>query len=224
MTATKQSLMESASESAVPLINVRSWMVLALLCVAQFVNVFNAQSVQLILPTLARAFSFSTEQLQWVVSLNVLAFGGGLLVAGRLADCFGHRRVFLWGLWLCVLSFLMGGFALTAWMLLLARTLQGISTALMVPAALALLIDIFPEGKKRYRALGLWGAAGQMGGITATLVGTLLVDHSGWPAVFFMNVPLVLVAVLLTPRWVRRTPQSTERGQVDVVGAALITG
>ena len=223
MTTTDRHITQQASEGSGPFINLRSWTILMLLCVAQFVNVFNNQSVQLTVPVLAHAFRFSTEGLQWVVNLNILAFGGGLLVAGRLADRFGHRRIFLCGLLLCILSLLVGGLALAQWMLLLARTLQGMSTALMVPAALALLTDSFPEGTYRNRALGIWGTAGQVGGITATLLGTLLVDHLGWPAVFFLNVPLVLVALLLTPRMLRHSPQPGERGPVDLVGAALVT-
>lgn len=223
MTTANPQLVQKAGKPSDSLVNERSWMILALLCVAQFINVLNAQSVQLVLPELAQAFGFTTDQLQWVVSLNVLAFGGGLLVAGRLADCFGHRRIFLYGLLLCAFGSLIGGLALAPWILLLARTLLGLSTALMVPAAFALLVDTFPEGKYRHRALGIWGGVGQVGGITGTLLGTLLVDHFGWPTIFLLNVPLVLLTLLLIPRWITRTPRPVEHVPVDVRGGLLVS-
>jgi MFS family permease len=223
MTATNNQIVQKAGDLSVPQVNPQSWKILVLLCVAQFVNVFNNQSVQLILPALQQAFGFSLEQLQWVVSANVLAFGGGLLVAGRLADIFGHRRIFLYGLLCCAINLLIGGFSHAQWMLLLARTLQGVSTALMVPAALALLTDTFSGGNHCHRALGIGNAVGQLGGITGTLLGTALADNFGWPWVFFLNVPLVLVTLLLAPRWLKRSPRPIERVPIDLAGAILAT-
>jgi MFS family permease len=203
---------------------VRSWSILILLCVAQFSNVFHFQSVTLILPAIQRDLDFSTAHLQWVVNANVLAFGGGLLVAGRLADLSGHRRLFIFGLALCTLASLASGLAISPLMLILARIAQGISSAMMIPAALALLMDTFPQETDRHRALGIWSAAGPVGGIVGTVLGTILADTFGWPWIFFLNVPIMalalLVALTLLPD-VRKTVSSVN---VDFAGAFLSTG
>ncbi|QBD83082.1 MFS transporter [Ktedonosporobacter rubrisoli] len=131
--------------------------------VAQFITVLNFQSVTLVLPAIQHSLGFSAENLQWVVSANALAFGGGLLVAGRLADIFGHRRIFVCGLLLSTISASGCGLATSQFMLVFARILQGMATALMIPAALALIIDLSPQGTLRYRALGAWGFLVRLG-------------------------------------------------------------
>jgi MFS family permease len=150
MTLTDQYLVQQAKDYSLPFIRGRSLMILALLCVAQFINVLQFQSVTLVLPAVQHGLGFSSELLQWVVNTNVLAFGGGLLVAGRLADLFGHRRLFLFGLMLSAPGSLLSGFAISPFMLIIGRIIQGTSSAMMIPAALALLIDMFPKEAQRY--------------------------------------------------------------------------
>jgi len=224
MTITQRRLSLDAPDLTTRPVSMQSWMILMVLCVAQFVNVLNFQSVTLVLPALQHGLGFSSEQLQWVVSANVLSFGGGLLVGGRLADLFGHRRLFIIGLILGGLSTLACGFSFTQLMLILARILQGISSAMLIPAASALLIDTFPRGAYRYRALGIWSAVGPIGGMVGTLLGTALTDAFGWPWVFFMNVPLMFVALPFAFKLLPCVHEATEHVRLDVGGALLSTG
>jgi EmrB/QacA subfamily drug resistance transporter len=224
MTLTDQYLVQQAKDYSLPFIRGRSLMILALLCVAQFINVLQFQSVTLVLPAVQHGLGFSSELLQWVVNTNVLAFGGGLLVAGRLADLFGHRRLFLFGLMLSAPGSLLSGFAISPFMLIIGRIIQGTSSAMMIPAALALLIDMFPKEAQRYRALGIWGAVGPVGGIAGTVLGTLMTDTFGWPWIFFLNVPLAVVTLLLSLKMLPDVGETPSSARVDVLGALLSTG
>ncbi|WP_126631640.1 MFS transporter [Dictyobacter alpinus] len=201
-----------------------AWIMLALLCVAQFVNVLNFQSVTLVLPAIARGLSLSTEISQWVVSANILAFGGGLLIAGRLADHIGHRRMFMMGVAIFALSSLLCGLSPLLSILIIARILQGLSAAMMASSAFALLIDIFPEGNYRNRAIGIWGAVGPIGGLIGTLVGSVLADRFGWPWLFFFNVPIALGTLYLAYRLLPRRLEQADAAKFDIVGALLALG
>ncbi|GHO64388.1 MFS transporter [Ktedonobacter sp. SOSP1-52] len=225
MTIANRPITPQANDRIVPLASARSWFILALLCVAQFINVFLFQSVTLVLPAIQNGLHFSSENLQWVTNAYTLAFGGGLLVAGRLADLFGRRRLFLLGLLLCVPGLLASGFATSSLLLIVGRIIQGISCAIVIPAALALLIDTFPQDAQRHRALGIWSAAGPIGGMAGTILGTLLADSFGWPWIFFLNVPFAVVMLLIALKAlpdVRERPSSSAR--VDILGALLSTG
>lgn len=224
MTFTDQHFAPQAKDCSLPFIRGRSLMILALLCVAQFIYVLQFQSVTLVLPAIQHSLGFSSELLQWVVNANVLAFAGGLLVAGRLADLFGHRRLFLCGLMLSAPGSLLSGFALSPVMLIVGRIIQGASSAMMIPAALALLIDMFPKEAQRRLALGIWGVAGPVGGITGTVLGTLITDTFGWPWIFFLTVPLAVVALLLSLKMLPDVGEPASSARVDIGGALLSTG
>jgi EmrB/QacA subfamily drug resistance transporter len=211
---------------------------LALLCAAQFVLVLDVTVVGVALPAIRRELGFGEAGLQWVVSAYVLAFGGLLLVAGRLADVLGRRRLFIAGIAVFTLGSLACGLAGSSAALIAARALQGTGAALATPAALALVTTTFPVGPERTRALGVWTAAAPVGGAAGLLLGGVLTQAFGWPAVFLVNVPIGAAAVVLAPfvlprdaaaeraevaaRNCRRRPPG-RAARLDVAGAALGT-
>jgi EmrB/QacA subfamily drug resistance transporter len=205
---------------------------LALLCAVQFVLVLDVTIVGVALPSIRRDLGFSAGGLQWVVSAYVLAFGGLLLLGGRLADVLGRRRLFAAGLAGFTLASLACGLATSAGALIAARALQGAGAALATPAALALVTTAFADGRARTRALGIWTAAAPVGGATGLLVGGALTQALGWPAIFLVNVPVGVVALALTPRLLPRDADLAGgaphrwRGaaaRVDALGALLGT-
>jgi EmrB/QacA subfamily drug resistance transporter len=198
-------------------------MVVALLCVAQFVGVLDVTIVAIALPRIQAELGFSTTALGWVITAYTLTFGGCLLAAGRLADRFGRRRAFAAGLVLFTLASLACGLAPSAAALLTARAVQGVGAALVAPAALALLTTARPEGRPRARAVGWWTAAAAGGGAGGWVLGGVLSGLLDWRWVFFVNVPICTVAVALAFRVLpeRRAPSPA---RPDVAGALLATG
>ncbi|PZS25056.1 MAG: MFS transporter [Pseudonocardiales bacterium] len=174
----------------------RDW-TLALLALAQLIISIDYNIVYVALPDIGAGLHFGAGSLQWVVSAYAVAFGGFLLFGGRACDRVGPRRVFLAGLLAYGVSSLVGGLAPTPEILIAARALQGIGGALLFPATLALISVTFAEGSARNRAFAVWGTAGGSGMILGSLLGGVLTDVFGWAAVFYVNVPLVLAAVLL---------------------------
>ena len=146
---------------------------------------------------------FSPQDLQWVLSAYALTFGGLLLLGGRAADLLGRRRVFMAGLALFTLASLLCGLAWSPASLIVARAFQGVGAAIMTPTALSILTTTFPEGAERNKALGIWGSLGGIGGTAGWLIGGPLTDLS-WEWIFFLNVPVGVVALLLAPRLLRR--------------------
>jgi MFS family permease len=197
-------------------------MVVALLCVAQFVVVLDATIVVIALPAMQADLGLSTTALGWVVTAYTLTFGGCLLAAGRLADRHGRRRAFTAGLALFALASLACGGAPGGGSLLAARAVQGLAAALVAPAALALLTTARPEGPARARALGLWTAAAAGGGAGGWVLGGVLSGLLSWRWVFLVNVPVCAVTVALAPRVLteRRVPVPA---RADVAGATLAT-
>src|SRR5579884_449314 len=175
------------------------WLALVLLCLAQFMVVFDIQVVAIALPAIQRDFAISQINLQWVINAYVLLFGGLLLLAGRAADLIGRRRLFISGLLLFALAALGSGVTRSEPWLIATRALQGLGAACISPAALALLTSLFPAGPERNRALGWWGAAAPLGGVSGLLLGGLLTSGPGWPWVFFINVPIGLLGAVLAP-------------------------
>jgi predicted MFS family arabinose efflux permease len=136
----------------------RGWWALILLCVAQFVDVLDINAVIVALPTIGQELGFGPEDLQWVVTAYVLFFGGFLLLAGRLADLFGRRKMFTAGLALFAASSLLCGLAWSPLMLVVFRAAQGLGAAIVAPAALSIISITFPEGRERNLAMGVWTA------------------------------------------------------------------
>ncbi|GCE07292.1 MFS transporter [Dictyobacter aurantiacus] len=194
------------------------WLALVLLCVAQFMVVLDVQVIVIALPAIQRQFAITQTDLQWIITAYVLLFGGLLMLAGRAADLFGRRRFFITGLLLFSFASLGCGLARSETWLIAARALQGLGAACISPSALAQLTSIFPAGPERNRALGWWGAAAPLGGVSGLLLGGLLTSGPGWPWVFFINVPLGLVGATLSP-FILRESRAPGAARLDIAGA-----
>ena len=201
----------------------KRWLALVLLCSAQFVVVLDASIVNVALPSIGDALSFSQENLPWVVNAYVLTFGGFLLLGGRTADLLGRRRVFMTGLMLVAVASLAAGFAATEGQLIAARAAQGLGAAIISPAALSIVTTIFRDGAERNKALGVWGAVAGSGGAAGVLLGGILTDGLGWEWVLWVNVPVALFAFALTPRLIAESRAEGETRAFDVAGAVTVT-
>ena len=201
----------------------KRWLALVLLSAAQFVVVLDASIVNVALPTIGKALDFSQDNLSWIVNAYVLTFGGFLLLGGRTADLLGRRRVFMAGLLLVAVASLAAGFAATEGQLIAARAAQGLGAAIISPAALSIVTTIFRDGAERNKALGVWGAVAGSGGAAGVLLGGILTDGLGWEWVLWVNVPVSLVALALTPRLIAESRATHEARAFDVAGAVSVT-
>jgi len=175
------------------------WLALALLCAVQFMVVLDIAIVNVALPSIQVDLGFSQQDLQWVLSAYALAFGGFLLLGGRTADLLGRRRIFVAGTILFSLGSLLCGLAWSDEALIGARAIQGLGAAAITPAALAILVTTFTEGRERNIALGAWGAVGGFGAAAGVLFGGILTDLLSWEWIFFVNIPVGVAALVLTP-------------------------
>jgi EmrB/QacA subfamily drug resistance transporter len=224
---TSNSLITSAPRSGGDVLNTpdpRRWWALALLCGAFFMVVLDATIVLVALPSIQADIGFSEQGLQWVLSAYALTFGGLLLLGGRAADLLGRRRLFMTGVLFFTAASLLCGLAWSPAALLAARVVQGVGAAIMTPSALSIISTTFPEGSERNKALGIWGALGGIGATAAWLIGGPLVDGPGWEWIFFINVPLGLAALALSPRLLRESRAAVTRRSYDPAGALTITG
>jgi EmrB/QacA subfamily drug resistance transporter len=176
------------------------------------------------LPSIEADLGFSEEGLQWVVSAYALTFAGLLLLGGRAADLLGRRRVFMVGVLLFTAASLLCGLAWSPAALMAARAVQGIGAAIMTPTALSIISTTFPEGSERNKALGIWGGMGGIGATAGWLIGGPLVDGPGWEWIFFINIPLGLAALTLSPVLLRESRAALRRRSYDPAGALTITG
>jgi EmrB/QacA subfamily drug resistance transporter len=201
----------------------RKWLALALLCAVQFMVILDVAIVNVALPSIQTDLGFSQQNLQWVLSAYALAFGGFLLLGGRTADLLGRRRIFFAGTIVFTLGSLLCGLAWSDESLIGARALQGLGAAAITPAALAILVTTFTEGRERNIALGAWGAVGGFGAAAGVLFGGILTDFLSWEWIFFVNIPVGLAGLALTP--VLLSESRDRRAQsFDVPGAVLVTG
>jgi EmrB/QacA subfamily drug resistance transporter len=180
--------------------------------------------VNVALPSIQRELGFASSAVQWVVTGYAITFGGLLILGGRAADLFGRRRMFVAGLIIFSAASLAGGLAQDPVLLVISRAVQGMGAALVAPAALSLITTGFPEGPERNRALGFYGATSSIGFVAGQVLGGVLVQFTTWRAVFLVNVPVGVAAVLLAPRILGRSHEERARRRLDVGGAALITG
>jgi EmrB/QacA subfamily drug resistance transporter len=201
----------------------RRWWALILLCVAQFVDVLDVNAVIVALPTIGRELGFAPENLQWVVTAYVLFFGGFLLLAGRLADLFGRRKMFVAGLALFAASSLLCGLAGSPLALVASRAAQGLGAAILAPAALSIISTTFPEGRERNFAMGVWTAVAAGGGAAGLVVGGLITDVLGWEWIFFVNVPIGAVGVALSFVLLEADRQERASRRLDLPGAVTVT-
>jgi len=201
----------------------RRWKALALLCTAFFMVILDSAIVVVALPSIDADLGFSTGDLQWALSAYLLSFGGLLLLGGRAADLLGRRRVFMLGTGLFALASLGCGLAGSVAALIVARIVQGVAAAIMTPTALSILTTTFEEGAERNKALGIWAAIGGVGATAAWLVGGPITDGLGWEWIFFINVPLALGVVALSPLLLRESRARERARRFDVAGAVTIT-
>jgi len=179
--------------------------------------------VNVALPSMQRTLSLSAENIQWVVSGYALTFGGFLMLGGRLADVVGRRRMFVTGLVLFIGASMLGGFSQSGGMLIAARMIQGFGGALVSPAALSLLTTTFKEGPERNRALGIWSAMAAGGASAGLILGGLLTQELSWRFTLFVNVPLGLAAVVLSPVLAADAARQEANVSLDVPGAVSLT-
>jgi EmrB/QacA subfamily drug resistance transporter len=199
------------------------WFALALLCVTQFVVVLDIAIVNVALPSIQTDLEFSQENLQWVISAYALVFGGFLLLGGRLADILGRKRVFMTGLVIFSVGSLLCGLAWSETSLIAARALQGLGAATITPSALSILTTTFTEGRERNIALGAWGAVGGFGAAAGVLLGGILTDLLSWEWIFFVNVPVGIAALILSPILLSESKDAHGQSH-DIPGAILVTG
>jgi len=213
-----------APRATSPALDPRRWKALALLCGAFFMVLLDGTIVIVALPSIGADLGFSEQDLQWVLSAYALTFGGLLLLGGRAADLLGRRRLFITGVLLFTAASLMCGLAWSPAALLAARVVQGVGAAIMTPTALSIISTTFSEGPERNKALGIWGALGGIGATAAWLIGGPLVDGPGWEWIFFINIPLGLAALALSPVLLRESRAELTRGGCDPAGALTLTG
>ncbi|MGR6915554.1 MFS transporter [[Actinomadura] parvosata] len=200
----------------------RRWAALALIATAQFIVIMDTSIIGVALPRMQQDLGFSQESLSWVFNAYVVAFGGLLLLGGRLSDLLGARRLFSAG-WLILLAgSLLAGIAPEVWVELTGRAVQGIGAALIAPSALTLLMTLFGHDPKELtKALALYGAAAPAGGTAGVFLGGLVTEYLSWPWVFYINIPIAIAALLATGSLMPAT--SSTRGSIDVLGTLTVT-
>lgn len=199
------------------------WRVLVLLGTAFFMTILDGTSLLTALPAIEREFRAHGTAVSWAVTAYALAFAGLLLLCGRAADLLGRRRVFLAGMSLRVLASLGCGFAPSVEALVAARALQGVSAAIIAPAALSMVMNAFAEGAERNRALGVWGGIGGFGATAGLLLGGLITDTLGWQWVFWINVPVGAVVLALAPVMLSESRNQERVRSFDLAGALTVT-
>ena len=203
--------------------SVHRWRAFAVLAVSYFMTIVDLTIVNVALPTIGRKLHFSETNLQWVVTAYGLTFGGFLLLGGRAADLLGRRRIMMIGLAVFTAASLACALATTDWFLIVTRGVQGLGAAIVLPAALSIVMNMFPEGAERNKALGAWGAIAASGATVGLITGGLLTRFLGWEYIFFLNVPIGAAALLLAPRIVPESRLDVTRRRYDPFGAFTVT-
>jgi EmrB/QacA subfamily drug resistance transporter len=196
---------------------------LLVVCLAQFMVILDVSIVNVALPSIDTGLHFSTTGLQWVVNAYTLTFAGFLMLGGRSADLLGRRRVFLSATALFAASSLACALADSRGLLIGARALQGFAGAMMSPATLSIITSSLAEGPERNRGLGMWGAMGALGGSSGALLGGILTQAFGWPAIFAVNVPLGAIVIVLGLRLIPASRVANAARHFDAAGAVLVT-
>jgi EmrB/QacA subfamily drug resistance transporter len=223
MTTLDRRIYVSHREAGVPG-TARRWRAFALVAVAYVMTIIDLTIVNVALPTIGRKLHFPESDLQWVVTAYALPFGGLLLLAGRAADLLGRRRLFMAGLAIFTGASLGCGLATSDTFLIIMRGLEGVGAAVVLPAALSIVMNMFGEGAERNKALGIWGAIGGAAATIGVLAGGVLTRYAGWQYIFYLNVPIGAVALLLARRVVPESRLALARRRYDPVGAITVTG
>jgi EmrB/QacA subfamily drug resistance transporter len=200
------------------------WVVLVLVCLAQFMVILDATIVNVALPSIQKDLDLSEANLQWIVNAYTLVFGGFLLLGGRAGDLIGRKRLFLAGLVVFTVASLLNGLAVNEGMLIATRALQGLGAAFVSPAALSIISTTFSEGKDRARALGVWAAIAIGGAAVGLILGGLLTQLLSWPWIFFVNVPVGIATFILSLRLIPESRDEHAERAFDVAGAVSVTG
>ena len=196
---------------------------LVLLCLASFMAVVDTTIVSIALPSMRRELGFSGADAQWILNGYALAFGGLLLLLGRAGDLYGRRRLFVAGLAIFAAASLVGGLSWEPWVLIVARFLQGMGAAALVPASLSLLTAIFAKGEERNRAIGVYGAMAALGFVVGMVGGGVITEFMGWRWVLFVNVPVALATLLPTLAMVPESRNERAPRSLDLAGALTVT-
>jgi len=199
------------------------WIALYVLCVGVLMIVLDATVVNVALPSIQEDLDFTQSNLAWIVNAYLIAFGGLLLLSGRIGDLIGHRRVFMWGIAVFTGASLLCGLAQTQEMLIAARFIQGAGGALASAVTLGMIVTMFPEPREQAKAIGVYGFVASAGGSIGLLVGGILTDAISWHWIFFVNVPIGLVTGLLALRLVESRPGIGLSEGADLPGAVLVT-
>jgi EmrB/QacA subfamily drug resistance transporter len=201
----------------------RRWKALILICTAIFVVVLDIAIVNVALPTIQADLHFADRNLQWVITAYGLTYGGFLLLGGRASDLIGRRIMFMIGLALFGGASLVCGLSTSSAMLIVARGVQGLGAAIVTPAALSIISVTFTEGSERNKALGAWGAVGGSGAAAGVLLGGILTKYLGWEWIFWVNVPVAAIVLVLTPIYVRESRREDVAHDYDLPGALSVT-
>jgi EmrB/QacA subfamily drug resistance transporter len=196
---------------------------LLMICLAQFMVILDVSIVNVALPTIRDGLGFSTDGLQWVVNAYTLTFAGFLLLGGRASDLLGRRRVFLAGTTVFAIASLACAVAGSPAVLIAARAIQGVGGAIISAASLAILTTSFAQGAERNRALGIWGAMAGLGGSSGVLLGGVLTQGLGWPAIFLVNVPIGAAVIAFGRGLIPLGASTAETRHFNVSGALLVT-
>jgi EmrB/QacA subfamily drug resistance transporter len=200
------------------------WLILVLICFAQFMVVLDGTVVNVALPSIQKDLGLSEANLQWIVNAYTLVFGGFLLLGGRAGDLLGRKRLFLFGLVVFTTASLLDGLSSSSGMLIGARGLQGLGAAFISPAALAIITTTFAEGAERAKALGVWAAIAIGGSAVGLILGGALTQYFSWPWVFFINVPVGIAVFFASLRYVPESRDEAAHRSFDVAGAVTVTG
>jgi EmrB/QacA subfamily drug resistance transporter len=200
------------------------WVVLVLICFAQFMVVLDATVVNVALPSIQKDLGMTEANLQWVVNAYTLVFGGFLLLGGRAGDLLGRKRLFLGGVIVFTTASLLDGLSTSSGMLIGARALQGLGAAFISPAALAIISTTFKEGSDRAKALGVWAAIAIGGSAVGLVLGGALTQAFSWPWIFFINVPVGIAVFFASLRLVPESKDEVAHRSFDIPGAITVTG
>ena len=202
---------------------VNPWLVLVLVCMAQFMVVLDATIVNVALPSIQSDLEMSDADLQWIVNAYTLVFGGFLLLGGRAGDLTGRKRIFLVGVVVFAVASLLNGLAPSSEFLIVFRGLQGLGAALVAPAALSIITTTFAEGAERTKAMGVWAAIAVGGGAVGLVLGGILTTTLSWPWIFYVNVPVGIAVFAASMRFVPESRDEHAHKSFDVAGAVTVT-
>jgi EmrB/QacA subfamily drug resistance transporter len=202
---------------------VNPWLVLVLVCMAQFMVILDATIVNVALPSIQRDLEMSDSDLQWIVNAYALVFGGFLLLGGRAGDLVGRKRIFLVGVVIFTVASLLNGLATSSEMLIICRGLQGLGAALVAPAALSIITTTFAEGAQRAKAMSVWAAIAVGGGAVGLVLGGVLVEYFSWPWIFYVNVPVGIAVFVASLRLVPESKDERAHKAFDLAGAVTVT-